>query len=137
MKKANKIGGYLALAFLIIMASLAIYKGYQIRHHFSFTTGIVTYITPPGYESSGDYSIVFEYKINGEVYHGNNNPNFCDGQNREQIKSLLLGKQFPVVYAVKSPSAGTMLLTQDNADRFKYTLPDSVRYYDSILTCKR
>lgn len=136
MKKANKVGGYLALAFLIMMASIAIYKAYEIRHHFAFTTGIVTYITPPGYKSSGDYSIVFEYKVNGEVYHGNNNPNFCDGQTREKMKLLLLGKQFPVVYAVKSPSAGTMLLTQDNADRFKYTLPDSVKYYDSILTCK-
>jgi hypothetical protein len=136
MKKANKVGGYLALAFLIIMASIAIYKAYQIRHHFAFTTGRVTYITPPGYKSSGDYSIVFEYKVNGEVYHGNNNPNFCDGQSREQIKALLLGKRFPVVYGVKSPSAGFMLLNQDYANKFNYTLPDSVKFYDSVLTCK-
>lgn len=136
MKKANKIGGYLALAFLIIMASFAIYKGYQFRHHFAFTTGTVTEITPPGYKSSGDYSILFEYKVNGKVYRGNNNPNFCDGQSIEQIKALLLGKQFPVVYGIKSPSAGFMLLNQDYANKFKYTLPDTVRYYDSILTCK-
>jgi hypothetical protein len=136
MKKANKIGGYIALAFLIIGFLYMLYKGYQFRHHFAFTTGTVTYITPPGYKSSGDYSIVFEYKVNGEVYHGNNNPNFCEGQSREQIKALLLGKQFPVAYGIKSPSAGFMLLNQDYANKFKYTLPDSVRYYDSVLTCK-
>lgn len=136
MKKLNKIGGYFALAFLITIALVAIYKGYQIRHHFAFTTGIVKYITPPGYKSSGDYSIVFEYKVNGEVYHGNNNPDFCGSQNINQIKALLLGKQFPVVYGVKSPSAGVMLLNQDYANKFKYTLPDSVKFYNSVLTCK-
>jgi len=136
MKEANKVGGYLALSFLIIGCLYMLYKGYEFRHHYAFTAGIVTYITPPGYKSSGDYSIVFEYKVNGEVYHGNNNPNFCDGQSREQIKALLLGKKFPVVYGVKSPSAGFMLLRQDYANKFNYTLPDSVKYYDSVLTCK-
>jgi hypothetical protein len=52
------------------------------------------------------------------------------------IKALLLGKKFPVVYGTKSPSIGYMLLSQDYADKFKYTLPDSVRYYDSVLNCK-
>jgi hypothetical protein len=52
------------------------------------------------------------------------------------MKDLLLGKQFPVVYGTKDPSAGTMLLSQDYADRFKYQLPDTVRFYDSVLNCK-
>ena len=43
-------------------------------------------------------------------------------------------KQFPGVFAVKSPFGGTMLLTQDFADKFR--LPDSVRFYDSVLTCQ-
>jgi|GEM_PF-3285661 len=137
MKKKNKIGGYLALAFLIIGFLYMLYKGYQLRHHYAFAVGTVTEITPPGYKSSGDYSILFEYKVNGNIYRGNNNPNFCDGQSREQIKALLLGKQFPVVYGIKSPSAGFMLLDQDYANKYKYTLPDSVRFYDSILNCKQ
>lgn len=113
-----------------------LYKGYQFRHHFAFTTGTVTDITPPGYKGSGDYSIVFEYTVNGELYHGNNDLDFCRGQNRKQIGALLLGKRFPVVYGTKSPSGGGMLLSQSFADKFKYILPDSVRYYDSVLYCK-
>ena len=52
------------------------------------------------------------------------------------IKALLVGKIFPVAYAVESPIAATLLLTQDNADRFKFGLPDSVKFYDSVLTCQ-
>jgi hypothetical protein len=137
MKKLNKkTGAYLVVSIFVIGFICMLYKGYQFRQHPAFTTGTVTAITPPGYKGSGDYSIIFAYTVNGELYHGNNDPNFCSGQNIAQIKALLLGKQFPVVYGQKSPSGGTMLLSQDYADKFKYQLPDSVRYYDSVLNCK-
>lgn len=136
MKKIDKIGGPIIAALLIIGFIIMLYKGYQFRHHYAFAVGTVIAITPPGYKSSGDYSVMFNYKVNGKIYGGNNNLDFCSGQNRAQIKTLLTGKQFPVVYGIKSPSIGYMLLTQDYADKFKYTLPDSVKYYDSVLTCK-
>jgi hypothetical protein len=132
----NKIGARIVVSLFITGLLCMLYKGFQFRRHFAFTTGIVTAITPPGYKGSGDYSIIFEYTVNGELYHGNNNPNFCSSQNMAQIKALLLAKQFPVVYDTKSPSGGFMLLSQDYADKFKCTLPDSVRYYDSVLNCK-
>jgi hypothetical protein len=132
----NKIGARIAVSLFIIGFLCMLYYGFQFRHHFAFTTGIVTDITPPGYKGSGDYSIVFEYMVNSERYHGNNDREFCRGQDKAQLKALLLGKRFPVVYGTKSPSIGYMLLSQDYADKFKYTLPDSVRYYDSVLNCK-
>lgn len=136
MKKLNKIFGPVIAALLIIGFIYMLYAGYQFRHHYAFAIGTVTEITPPGYKSSGDYSIIFKYKVNGKIYGGNNNLDFCNGQNRAQIKTLLIGKQFPVAYGIKSPSIGYMLLTQDYAYKFKYTLPDSVKYYDSVLYCK-
>jgi hypothetical protein len=134
-KKIGRIGTPIALTFLAGMLIYAFYKGYQIRHHFAFTTGSVTRIIGPAWGST-KYDIIYEYKVNGEVYSGNNSYNKCDGQNARQLGSLLLHKQFPVVYAVKSPSGGAMLLTQDYADKYKFQLPDSVRSYDSILSCK-
>jgi hypothetical protein len=134
MKKINKT--HIVVSLFVIGFLCMLYYGYQFRKHFAFTTGTVAYITPPGYKGSGDYSIVFEYTVNGERYHGNNDLKFCAGQDRTQMKTLLLGKRFPVVYGTKSPSIGYMLLSQDYADKFKYTLPDSVRYYDSVLYCK-
>jgi hypothetical protein len=134
MKKINKT--HIVVSLFIIGFLCMIYYVYQFWHHFAFTTGTVIAITPPGYKGSGDYSIIFEYSVNGELYHGNNDPNFCSGQDMAQIKALLLGKRFPVVYGTKSPSVGHVLLSQDYADKFKYTLPDSVRYYDSVLYCK-
>jgi hypothetical protein len=61
---------------------------------------------------------------------------FCGGQTRKQIEDLLVGKRFPVVYGIKSPTGGGMLLSQDYADKLKYQLPDSVRHYESVLSCK-
>jgi hypothetical protein len=132
----NKFGARIFVSLFIIGFFYMLYEGFQFRKHFAFTSGTVTAITPPGYKGSGDYSIIFEYTVEGKVYHGNNDPEFCRGQDRAQIKALLLGKRFPVVYGTKSPSGGTMLLSQDYADKFKYQLPDSVRYYDSVLNCK-
>lgn len=72
----NKIGGRIALAFLVIMFFIALYKGYLLRHDYKFTTGKVTEITPPGSKSSGDYSILFEYWVNGKAHHNNDNYNY-------------------------------------------------------------
>jgi hypothetical protein len=136
MANSNKIVNYLGLAFLVFMIGYILIKGYLLHHYFSFAKGTITKITDRGYKGSDDYFIFFEYTVDGEVYHGDDGFNYCKGQNMTQIKSLLGGKQFPVVYGTKSPTAGTMVLTQEFADKFNYTLPDSVKFYDSILTCK-
>lgn len=133
----SKLGTHIIVPLFIIGFLCMLYYGYLFRKHYDFTTGTVTDLTPPGYKGSGDYSIIFEYSVNGRRYHGNNDPEFCRGQNRAQIKTLLLGKQFPVVYGTKSPSIGFMLLDQEYANKFNYQLPDSVRYYDTILNCKQ
>jgi len=132
----NKTGRNIFVTLFILCFLGMLVKVYLFWHHFAFTTGMVTAITPPGYKGSGDYSIVFEYTVDGQRYKGNNDLKFCPGQDRERMKTLLLGKKFPVVYGTKSPSGGGMVLSQDYADKFKYKLPDSVRYYDSVLYCK-
>jgi len=136
MKKLDKIFGPIIAVFLIIGVIYAFYKSDQLHHNYAFAVGTVTEITPSGYENFGDYSVLYEYKVNGQTYRDNNNLKYCSGQNMAQIKVLLIGKQFPVAYGTKDASGGVLLLTQDHADQFKYTLPDSVKYYDSILTCK-
>lgn len=134
-KKTGRIGTLIVLAFFAGMLIYVFYKEYQIRHHFAFTTGKVTRIIGPAWGSS-KYDIIYEYKVNGEVYSGNNGYNTCNGENTGRLGSLFLHKQFPVVYAVKSPSGGAMLLTQGFADKYKFQLPDSVRFYDSVLSCQ-
>lgn len=134
-EKIRQIGLPIFLTFFGGMLIYMFYKGYQIRNHFALANGRVTRIVGPAW-GSNKYDIIFEYEVNGEIYGGNNGYNTCDGQNTKQLGSLFLHKQFPVVYAVKSPSAGFMLLTQDFADKYKFQLPDSVRFYDSILSCK-
>ena len=136
MANQNKILGYLGGAFFVFMIGYIFVKGYLLHHHFAFTKGTVTRIIGRGYKGSSDYYVLFEYTVNGEVFHADDGFNYCGGQNMDQVKSLLKGKQFPVVYATKSPSGGAILLRQDFANKFNYTLPDSVKVYDSVLNCK-
>jgi hypothetical protein len=112
------------------------WKGYQLRHHFAFTAGTVTRVSGPG-RSAGDYSIIYTYEVGGKRYSNDNTYSFCPGQSRKGLGDLLVGKRFPVVYAVKDPWGGFMVLNQDYADKYHYQLPDSVRYYDTLLTCKQ
>jgi hypothetical protein len=78
-KKLNRIGGLMALAFLIGMLFVGIYKRHLLPTHFQFTKGIVTEITPAGWKSSGDYSILYQYWVKDKAYCGNSNYNFCRG----------------------------------------------------------
>jgi hypothetical protein len=133
----SKIGGIAVLMLFALGILILFYRRHQLLTNYKFTTGIVVGITGPGYHNGGDYSILYDYWVDHRKYHRNVNYSYCRGWNRSKLKLLLVGKQFPLAYAMKDPGACSMLLTQENADRFKYQLPDSVRYYDSILTCKQ
>jgi len=80
MTKTKRISGIIALTVFIGAFIYVLYAGYQLRHNFKFTEGTITEITPPGWKHSGDYSIVFEYQVQGKVYSGNNNYDYCHGQ---------------------------------------------------------
>jgi hypothetical protein len=135
-KKINKSAGIVVLLFLVLGVVIIFYKRHQFLGNYKFTTGRVTEITPPGWKSSGDYSILYDYWVDNKIYHNNENYNYCRGMSISKAKILLIGKRFPVAYSANDPGTCSMLLTQENADRFKFQLPDSVRYYDSVLTCK-
>jgi hypothetical protein len=132
----KKVGGIVVMMLFAFGILMLFYQRHRFMENYKFTTGIVTEITGPGYESSGDYSILYDYRVGNKIYSSNTNYEYCNGWNRSQIKLLLVGKQFPVVYSPNVVGIGSIVLTQKNADRFHYQLPDSVRYYDSVLTCK-
>lgn len=134
----NKIGGIAVLMFFGLCIIMLFYKRHQFLKNYRFTTGTVTEITGPGYHSTGDYSILYNFWVDHKKYHRNENNNYCSGWwSRSKIKLLLVGKQFPVAYSTNDPGTCSMLITQENADRFHYQLPDSVKFYDSALTCKQ
>lgn len=53
-----------------------------------------------------------------------------------KVRALLENKNFPIAYSAKDESTCTILLTLENAQKFKYTFSDTLLRYDSILTCK-
>ena len=135
-KKFNRIGGIIATVFLITMLIIGLYKRHLLNQNFAFVAGRVTEITLPGWKSYGNYSVLYEYQVSGKQYRSNNNYNYCGQLGITKLSALLVGKRFPVVYAVKDASTGIMVLTEETAGRFQYQLPDSVKFYDSVLTCK-
>ena len=136
-RKFNKIGGIIAIVFPITMLFIGLYKRHLLKQNFAFAAGRVTEITLPGWKSSGDYSILFEYQVGGKKYRSNDNYNYCDHLGQTKLRALLVGKYFPVAYSVKDASTGVLLLTEETAGRFHFQLPDSVKLYDSLLACKQ
>jgi hypothetical protein len=107
-KKANKTGGYIAVAFLIGMLIFIFYKKYQLVHHFSFTLGRVTEITKPGWKNYGDYSVLYEHEVNGKRYKANSNFKYCHGQSMSGLNSLLVGKDFSSRLCGRKPNCGNI-----------------------------
>jgi len=132
----KKVGGVLLLMFFATIVLVALYKKHQFLKNYQFTTGRVTEITPPGYKSSGDYSVLYEYMLNGTTYHNNTNRNYCRGLGITKVKLLLTGKKFTVAYSSSDYGISSIILTQDDAETFHDQLPDSVKFYDSVLTCR-
>jgi len=59
-KKLNRMGCLMALAFLMGMLFVGIYKRHLLLTHFQFTKGIVTEITAAGWKSSA----IIQFYIN-------------------------------------------------------------------------
>src|ERR1700733_4912238 len=109
MKNVKRIGGIVVTLFLISMLLIAIYKRHLLLSNFAFTTGTVSDVTLPGWKGSGDFSILYEYSVNGIMYKSNNNYSYCHGQSIAKLKSLLMRKQFPVAYAVRDATTVNIL----------------------------
>ncbi len=112
------------------------YENFQFKNDFKITIGQVNKITTPGWKNSGDYSMIYEYKINGRKYTGNNNYEFCGTITMQKMSELLVNQYFPVAYSSKDMAQSSIIVTQKSADMFNYKIPDSLLVYDSILSCR-
>ncbi|MEO5594476.1 MAG: hypothetical protein ABIR15_13740 [Chitinophagaceae bacterium] len=132
----KKLSGLALLVFFAIVVCVGLFKRHQFSENYKFTAGKVTEITLPGWKSSGDYSVLYEYLLNGKIYRNNTNRSYCKGASISKLKLLLTDKKFTVAYSAKDYGVSSILLTQADADVVQYVLPDSVKVYDSILGCK-
>lgn len=135
-RKINKIIGLICLLLIAFYLIWSIYGSYQLHNDFSFTTAKINHIALPGWKSSGDYSVLYEYEVNGEKYKGNANYNLCPNQTRDDISVAIVNKRFPVAYSKKQIGTSAIILTESRARDFNYKIPDSLLVYDSLLTCK-
>jgi hypothetical protein len=134
MKKISSIIMGIAMAAFL---SYIIYRAFQLRNNFRFTTGHIYDIRASGNKyNAGDFAIFYEYFVDGVKYQGDNGYFYCDSGSLKKIKLLFMGKSFPLVYAENIHGAGFLIITQKGADKYNYTIPDSLRMYDSVLSCK-
>jgi hypothetical protein len=134
----NNIKGILALVFFVGMGSYIAYSIYQLKNNFKITAAKVNEIQVSGFKNSpGDYCVLYEYYIDGEKYKSSSCYSFCNNtQTVKKVRALLQDKTFPVAYAQKSKSVSFLLILQKDADKYNYIIPDSLRIYDSVLSCK-
>ena len=123
----------LIIAFLIIGPCYFLFLRHEFDNNYSFCIGRVTEITPPGWKSSGDYSVLYTFEINNKTYSNNVNLNFClRGLTIADIRSLILNKRFAIAYDTKPPWSNLMILTPSSAERFKYD-PGYLHFWCTLL----
>jgi hypothetical protein len=141
-RKTKLIVNFSVYSFLFGILAFALYRKQEYLKHYAFTKGRITEVTGRSYKGSGDYSILYSYKVQNKECHKKEEFNYCGDLNMKKLRALLEGREFTVAYSVSSNGVCTMLMTLGNADGLKYNLADSaqfydsLKHYDSILTCK-
>ncbi len=135
MKYANKIAAILFICFLIFWVLRAIYKRQELKHSFKLTTGRIDKITNPTYKNN-NRTVQYEYEVDGKKYAGENSLTSCEGITGDSLRLLLVNHFFPIAYSTKDVSSSFIIITSADAQKFNYTIPDSMLVYDSVLTCK-
>jgi hypothetical protein len=123
------------LAFMTVMLVYALFRRRELRHNYKISICKVTDITGPGWHSSGDYSIIYNYEVKHEKYSDNSNLNICASRKLREIKAALLQKYFPVAYDKLDPSTSNIILTQSAARTFNYKIPDSLMSIIQMVDC--
>lgn len=135
MKKKYSI--IFVLLFISVVLIYGFFQERKLAVNHLITKATITSVRKPGYRQSGDYTYYYMYFVNGKKYTDGKDGNFCGNQTLFSIRSLLVNKCFPVVYSVANPRWNDLILTSIKAEEFNYQLPDSLKIYDSILTCKK
>ena len=121
---------------LVLITSWALWKRHQFSKNYKICIGNINRITTPGWKQSGDYTILYEFKVEGKTYNGTTNRNFCGNLDMDKVRSLLVNKSFPIAYLPGDCETCTLILNNDDARRFNYHLSEDLNKYDSILTCQ-
>lgn len=121
-----KVPNYLAV--VIIIGGILIYYHFQAKDfkskilaNKSITTGTVIkceYINKQNYVV--DYS--FETKDNETIF------GYVNGKEYGRLKSLIVGKFFPLVYDSLNPRTNAILILPNSFKRYEVDFPDSLRW---------
>ena len=135
LKSFNKIIGLIFFTSMAFTLVYALFRRRELRHNYEISICKVSYITAPGWHSSGDYSIVYEYEVRHKKYSDNLNLTICPSRRLREIKAALLQKNFPVAYDKSNPATSNIILSQNAARTFHYKLPDSLMSIIQMVDC--
>jgi hypothetical protein len=125
-----------AILFFTIVPGLMFYRAWLVKKDHRFTIGVVTSVGEPGYRSTGDYAINYEYYLDGHRHYMNFNSKFCGNLTIHELNERLSGKHVAVAYSTQHPGDCVLLITLEMAEKYHFVMPDSLKVYDSLLTCK-
>jgi hypothetical protein len=120
---------------MAFMLTYALFRRHELRNNFEISVCKVTYITGPGWHSSGDYSIIFDYEIRHKKYSNNTNLNICPSRRLRDIKAALLQKHIPIAYDKFDPGTSNIILSKSAAKIYNYKIPDSLMPVIQLVDC--
>jgi hypothetical protein len=122
----------------ILIAFWLFWSDYKIRHlrtNFIITTGHITGITGASFKNN-NRSVLYDYLVNGKTLHGENNLSPCVTMNSQELLQLLANTKFAVAYDFDDTSKSEIILREREAKIYKFHLPQSLKFIDSLLSCK-
>ena len=134
-KIINIIGGSIFVSVIVIWVINNFNKYDQLSRNFVIAEGIVNQIAPATYKNN-NRSIIYEYTIEGKKYLGENSLSLCGDLTNDKVRTLLINQRFPEAYSPNDSSLSIIIITQKDAKRFNYKMTESLRKFDSVLTCK-
>ncbi|MBS1780159.1 MAG: hypothetical protein JST70_12580 [Bacteroidetes bacterium] len=122
--KLNTIISVLVLSALIGMIIYSLFEREQLANNNCLTTGIVTQckFLP---RSGGRIGVRYHYTVNSKVFNGSSTR---IGLNQNDCDSLIIGKNFPVLYNPDNNCLSALLLTPGDFKTYTYKFPDSLKW---------
>lgn len=135
MRYSKKILTFLVVSLIVFWFVWSEYKNRHLRDNFVITKGQITGVAGTSYRNNSK-SILYDYEVNGKLFHGENNLAPCVKITGEELRLLLVNQEFPVAYDNTDFSKAEIILRKREAKFYNYSIPPDRMKIDSILSCE-
>jgi hypothetical protein len=134
-QRKNFVFGTGLLLFFVYAITLGLIQRKKLKTSNTFGICKIMKYSVGGRGAAGTIWLEYIYTVNGRQFKGSKS--YSTSQlNWAMIKPKLYKINLPIIYSKKDPSVSTMLLFENDFERWGYIQPDSLKELTSIISAK-